>query len=121
MAVEGLSPVGCMWFGSGFLSRFGLDPNLCVSCRLDGDDSMAPTLPAGSAVLADEKRRERVQGRPYMVYLPGSDRPTVRRAERNGRGWRLECDNPSAPGMPWRDDVDLVGQVVWTGRVVGME
>lgn len=119
--VEGrsLSPVGCAIFGESFLSRFSLDPMLCISFRMTGDDSMAPTLPEGSAVLADERRRKRKEGLLYMVYLPGAERPTVRRCGRSGtRRWLLECDSETETATPWSDDVDLVGRVVWTGRML---
>lgn len=115
---RGLSPVGCQVFGQSFLSRFGLNPLLCVSFRMIGDDSMSPTLPEGSAVLADEQRRVRKEGHLYMVYLSGHDLPTVRRAGRDGKGWLLQCDNPQWADRPWGSDIDLVGRVVWTGRVL---
>ena len=119
--VEGrsLSPVGCAFFGSSFLSRFDLNPNVCVSFRMTGDQSMEPTLHAGSAVLADEKRRRREEGKLYMVILPDDDGPTVRRAglDKGGRWWLL-CDNPPPSSVLWTEDVVLVGQAVWAARML---
>lgn len=111
---SGYAPVGCVWFGSRFLERAGLDPWSCEVARLP-DDSMAPSLPEGTFVLVDRRRKRREAG---CIYQVRHDRKVlVRQAVRSGSSWELHAAGQGQEVLVWDRRVKAVGQVVWMGRV----
>lgn len=113
----GFSPNGCAHFGLDFLLNFDLDPDRCEVVEIF-DDSMAPEFPAGAAGLVDLCRTEAVDGRVYALGVPYL---TVRRARKSPYGWVAAADNAEYPAMPWAKHFVMVGQVVWTSHMVGVE
>ncbi|MYE01482.1 MAG: hypothetical protein F4Y03_09405 [Alphaproteobacteria bacterium] len=113
----GFSPNGCAYFGLDFLLDFDLNPKLCEVIEIF-DDSMGPEFPAGAAGLVDLRRTERVDGRVYALGCPGL---TVRRCRKTPSCWAAVPDNPEFASTPWRDDFEIVGQLVWTSHMVDVE
>lgn len=114
----GYSPHGCAWFGMDFLAKFDLDPSRCEVVEVR-DPSMAPTFPPGSVCLVDLREKELANGGIYAIE-PKRGLLIRRAAERSSR-WLLTADNPSFSTLPWRPTMNVVGQVVWTARMVGIE
>lgn len=113
----GFSPNGCATFGLEFLLEFDLDPLACEVIEI-WDDSMAPELPAGAAGLVDLRRTERSDGRVFVLEAPEL---TVRRTVEAASGWIAMADNREYRSVVWNADVRIVGQVVWTSHMVGVE
>lgn len=113
----GFSPNGCAHFGLEFLLNFDLDPDRCEVVEIF-DESMAPEFPAGAAGLVDLRQTERKDGRVYALGVPHL---TVRRARKGDGGWVASPDNPEFVATPWSKRFTIVGQVVWTSHMVGVE
>ena len=80
---------------------------------------MAPELPAGTALLADQCRVERKKGCLYAARLPETCGLTVRQADRTDEGgWQLVSSHPRWESIPWTHDIETFGEVVWAGRIL---
>lgn len=105
------APIGCAVFGARFLRRAEIEPPHCLTVPV-ADDSMVPTIPKGTFVLADKRRQELAADRLFLVRWEG--RHHVRRAKASRE---LVADNPK-----WPEAVDhnakIVGQVVWYARLL---
>ena len=80
------------------------------------DESMEPTLQSGAWILIDHQRTRR-QGGDIFAVLVG-DEVCVRRAVYSDDGWMLACDNPKRRTLAWPSNARILGQVVWSSRVL---
>ena len=111
----GFSPHGCAWFGQDFLKDFGLDPVQCEVIEIR-DDEMAPALANGSVGLIDKQRRLLSSGFIYAIRCNG--RLMARRAVLTGDGWTAVAEKPDYASIPWTDEIETVGLIVWTARML---
>lgn len=113
----GFSPNGCAYYGLDFLLSFDLNPKMCEVIEIF-DDSMAPEFPAGAAGLVDLRKTEWVHDRVCALCAPEL---TVRRTMRTGDCWSVVADNEGFESIPRADGFEIIGQVVWTSHMVGVE
>jgi len=106
--------VGRLWFRRDWLDRRGLDPARCAVIGVTGE-SMEPTLPDGCSILVDRARTRRRRGRVYVLRT-GDGLIAKRAGKDDGGGWLLESDHPAWEPVPWPDDAETVGEVIWTAR-----
>ena len=105
-----------VYFRASWLRKYGLKSDHCCIIGVTGD-SMEPTLIDGSAILLDHDRRERRAGGIFVVRAP--DGLIVKRARKAESGeWLLASDNPVWEPVPWPEDADIVGQVIWASRTL---
>ena len=103
-------------FGGDFLEAFELDPNRCRVIMLF-NDAMWPDLPRGCNLLVDKARRS---PQPGVIYaIEHDDELLIRRAEPGPEGWRFVANKESLPPVV-ASDVEIIGQVVWAARLVGL-
>ena len=107
---------GQVYFRTQWLKKHGLNPDRCCVIGVTGE-SMEPTLVDGCSILLDHDRRQLRAGGIFVVRT--GDGLVVKRAgrDRDG-GWQLCSDNPDWMPVPWSDDADIVGQVIWTARTL---
>ncbi|MCY3596135.1 MAG: hypothetical protein OXG71_01665 [Rhodospirillales bacterium] len=86
--VDGERVRGLAWFPRAWLDRLNLDATRCAIIRVRGE-SMEQTLPDEGSILFDRNRRNRREGRIYVV-----------RTAKRGRGWDLASDNPAVTSPP---------------------
>ena len=102
------------YFRHEWLSRQGLIADRCSLIGVMGE-SMEPTLPAGAIILLDRNRRQRREGRIFVVRT--EDGLVVKRAGKSDDGhWQLVSDHPSWLDAPWPDDAVIIGEVRWMAR-----
>lgn len=116
-------PHGCVYFDQAFLDKFNVNP---VHCRIVGvrDASMNPTLPAGSICLIDQRRRELRNGDVFAFRHEGEllIRRVRRRQSRWAEAqWELTADAGDQKPIWWGDNVEVIGAVIWTARMVGSD
>ena len=105
--------VGHVWFRRDWLARHDIDPVRAVVIGVHGE-SMEPTLTAGASILVDRGRRQRHDGRIYVVRL--AEGLVVKRAERDNERWLLVSDHPAFAPAVWPDDAHTLGEVRWVAR-----
>ena len=81
---------------AGVLDRHGLDATRHAIIRVHGE-SMEPTLPDRCLLLFDRNRRDRREGRIYVVRTDGG--LIVKRAAMRGRGRDLASDDPAGAAL----------------------
>ena len=109
--VEDESVDGHIFFRRDWLQKNGLDPDLCCSIIVTGE-SMEPTLPEGSTIVVNCSIKRQHNGRIYVIRT--SDGLVVKRAGKSeDGGWLLISDHPAHGSVPWPDDAEVVGEVVW--------
>ena len=102
------------YFRHEWLSRQGLVADRCSIIGVMGE-SMEPTLPEGCVILLDRNRRQRREGRIFVLRT--EEGLVVKRAGKGGGGgWQLVSDHPRWPNAPWPDDAAIVGEVRWMAR-----
>ena len=102
------------YFRHEWLSRQGLVADRCSIIGVMGE-SMDPTLPEGCVILLDRNRRQRREGRIFVVRT--EEGLVVKRAGKGpGGGWQLVSDHPRWPDAPWPDDATIIGEVKWMAR-----
>ena len=107
---------GHVYFRTQWLKKHGLNPDRCCVIGVTGE-SMEPTLVDGCSILLDHDRRQLRAGGIFVVRT--GDGLVVKRAGRDRDGsWQLCSDNPDWMPVPWSDDADIVGQVMWTARTL---
>ena len=106
--------VGRLWFRRDWLDRRGIDPARCAVIGVTGE-SMEPTLPDGCSILVDRARTRRRRGRVYVIRT-GDGLIAKRAGKDDDGGWLLESDHPAWEPVPWPDDAEVVGEVVWAAR-----
>ena len=112
--IEDAPPKGRVWFRRDWLDQRALDPTHCVVIGVEGE-SMEPELKAGSSILVDRARTEWRAERIYVVRT--ADGLIVKRAgEAEDGDWLLISEHPSYPPIPFPDDAEVVGQVIWVAR-----
>lgn len=110
------SVAGYITFTRAWLDRHGLYPQQCTVVGVKGD-SMAPTLPDGSAILVDRNRAQLKEGRIFVFET--DDGMMVKRVNRDtDGGWRLVSDNPDWDAVAWPDGAKVFGEVRWVGKQV---
>ncbi len=55
------------------------------------------------------------RGRVYVLRT-GDGLIAKRAGKDDGGGWLLESDHPAWAPVPWPDDAETVGEVIWTAR-----
>ena len=85
------------YFRHEWLSRQGLVANRCSIIGVMGE-SMEPTLPEGCVILLDRDRRQRREGRIFVVRT--EEGLVVKRAGKGTGGWQLVSDHPRWPDAP---------------------
>ena len=107
---------GYTYFRVEWLRKYGLKADRCSVIGVAGE-SMEPTLVDGCSILLDHDRRQLRAGGIFVVRT--DDGLVVKRAGRGkDGGWQLCSDNPDWMPVPWSDDADIVGQVIWTVRTL---
>ena len=107
---------GYITFTRSWLDRHGLYPQQCTIVGVKGE-SMAPTLPDGSAILVDRNRAQLKDGRIFVFET--DEGMMVKRVGRDADGgWRLDSDNPAWGPVPWPVDAKVFGEVRWVGKQV---
>ena len=107
------APVGCAVFDARFLRRAEIEPLHCLTVPV-ADESMAPTIPKGTFVLADKRRQRRAAGRLFLLRWEGTHH--VRRATASRE---FVADNEGGwPAVPVDPPAKVVGQVVWYARLL---
>ena len=102
------------YFRHEWLSRQGLVADRCSIIGVMGK-SMEPTLPEGCVILLDRNRRQRREGRIFVMRT--QDGLVVKRAGKGeGGGWQLVSDHPRWPEVPWPGDATIIGEVKWVAR-----
>ena len=102
------------YFRHEWLSRHGLAADRCRIIGVMGE-SMEPTLPESCVILLDHNRRQRREGRIFVVRT--GDGLVVKRAGKGtGGGWQLVSDHPRWPDAPWPGDAAIIGEVKWMAR-----
>ena len=92
----------------------GIDPEQAKVYQVVGD-SMAPTLPDGSAIVVDYLRTTPRPNCLFVIYVEGNSL-LVKRAVMRGRERWWGCDNPDYAPIPDSDAVKVWGQVRWSMR-----
>ena len=112
-----VSPHGCAWFGSGMLAEIDLDPERCKAVEIR-DDAMAPTLPARSVTLIDERKTELRPGGVYALETPGGI--VVRRATIAENQWLAFADCSAWDPIRWpeRGEAAIIGEAIWRAKYV---
>ena len=75
---------------------------------------MEPRLPHGCSILVDlsHGRRRRRVGRIFVLRT--EDGLVVKRAGKDEDGnWQIESEHPSYPPVPWENDTEIIGEVLW--------
>ena len=107
---------GYITFTRSWLDRHGLYPQQCTIVGVKGE-SMAPTLPDGSAILVDRNLAQLEEGKIFVLQT--DDGMLVKRVAKDvGGGWRLISDNPAWDPVPWPGGAKVFGQVRWVGKQV---
>ena len=102
------------YFRHEWLSRQGLVADRCSIIGVMGE-SMEPTLPEGCVILLDRNRRQRREGRIFVVRI--AEGLVVKRAGKGtGDDWHLVSDHPRWPDAPWPSDAAIIGEVKWMAR-----
>lgn len=110
------SVAGYITFTRAWLDRHGLYPQQCTIVGVKGE-SMAPTLPDGSAILVDRNRAQLKEGRIFVFET--DDGMMVKRVDRDSNGgWQLVSDNPDWDAVAWPDGAKVFGEVRWVGKQV---
>lgn len=108
--------IGAFRFSAGWLRGQGLEPAMLSAIAVAGD-SMEPTLRDGDEILVDRAPRSLRDG----VHVVRAGQSLLVKRLDLGRPGRvvLISDNPAyAPVELARDEVDVVGRVVWkSGRL----
>ncbi len=107
---------GYAWFRSSWLAAHALDPEQCVIIRVSGE-SMEPTLVDGASILVDRNRTHRRAG--YIYVIRTNDGLVAKRLDQDKEGtWLLNSDHPKWPPIPWSNDMEIIGQILWTARTL---
>ena len=102
------------YFRHEWLSRQGLVADRCSIIGVMGE-SMDPTLPEGCVILLDRNRRQRREGRIFVVRT--EEGLVVKRAGKGTGGvWQLVSDHPRWPDAPWPTNAAIIGEVKWMAR-----
>ena len=107
--------LGHLVFRRDWMEAHGINPGDCSVIDVP-DDSMEPTLQAGGWVLVDHLQALR-EGSGIFAVDVGKGL-YVRRAVYSDQDWLLVGDNPKCRNITWPPDAKIIGQVVWTGRVL---
>lgn len=112
LAVEEL-PIGALRFSGRWLREQGLDPRMLSAIRVEGD-SMEVTLRDGDEILVDRTPRPLRDG---IHVVRAGDALLVKRLDTAQPGRIvLVSDNPAYRPMELpRDEVEVIGRVVWKG------
>ena len=108
-------PVGHLAFRREWMETHRISPDNCSAIEVL-DDLMEPTIQAGAWVLVDHRRTIRQGSSIFAVNL--GDDLYVRRAVYSDQDWLLVGDNPKCETLAWPPEARVLGQVVWTGRVL---
>ncbi len=109
------APDGEIAFHERWLGQCGLNPDKCSVIDVLGD-SMEPTLKDGGVILVDHQRTKLLENHAFVVRT--GDGLLVKRLERHDSDWLLVSDNPEYEPLDLPEDAQIIGQVVWTGRML---
>lgn len=116
------APVDRLAFSKDWLKREGISAGDCFLVSVKGD-SMLPQIGNGDLVMIDTRRKEIRSGRVYAMN-DGDQGARIKRLEViPDVGFILRSDNPAyEPEYRTGEnakDVDIIGQVVWSGHKWG--
>ena len=114
-AVMSAPIIGYLAFRREWLTIHGITAEGCNAIEVP-DDSMEPTLQAGAWILIDHQRTRRQGNGIFAVHVGGE--LCVKRAVYSDEDWLLAGDNPKCKTLAWPRDAKVLGQVVWTSRVL---
>lgn len=101
---------------AGLLRQLGVRGRALSMVAATGT-SMEPTIRDGDTMLVDTADRAvPAAGALFVLRLEGA--LLVKRVRRKGRALLITSDNPEAPAVGTRDDAELIGRVLWLGRVL---
>lgn len=110
--VFGEEVVGYVPFLRTWLQERSLDPAYSDIVSISGH-SMHPTLPDGSHVLVDRKRREPREDHIYVMRT--EEGLVVKRLGLDEDGhWEARSDNADWPPVPLRFGAEIIGEVRWS-------
>lgn len=113
--LESAPVVGHLAFRREWLNAHGISAASCSVIEVP-DDSMDPTLQTGAWILIDHARTRR---HGYGVFaLDVENELRIGRAVYSDDDWLLAADNPKVQAAAWPSKSKIVGQVVWTGKVL---
>jgi transcriptional regulator with XRE-family HTH domain len=92
---------------------FGRETHVLAAVVM-ADKAMEATIPEGSTVVVDADDKVFVQGKLFVVKLPGQERGIIRRVQKWAKGYVLVCDNTKFPPEP----LEAAWQDLCAGRVV---
>ena len=107
--------MGHLAFRREWLEVHGITADRCSVIEVV-DDSMEPTLQEGAWTLVDHQRTRRHGNGIFALII--DNELSIRRAVYSDEDWLLAGDNPKVRASAWPIKARVVGQVVWTGRVL---
>ena len=113
--IESAPIMGHLAFRREWLEVHGIAAEKCSAIEVV-DDSMEPTLQEGAWILVDHRKTRRLGN--GIFALQTNDELSIRRAVYSDDDWVLSSDNPKVRASAWPSNARIVGQVVWTGRVL---
>ena len=113
--IESSPIMGHLAFRREWLELHGIEADRCSVIEV-ADDSMEPTLQEGACVLVDHQRMRRQGNGIFALQI--DNELSIRRAVYSDEDWLLASDNPKVRTLAWPSNARVVGQVVWTGRVL---
>ena len=113
--IESAPIMGHLTFRREWLEAHGIAANACSAVEV-ADDSMEPTLQEGAWILVDHRRTRRLGNGIFALQI--ENELTIGRAVYADKDWLLASDNPKIRSSKWPSNARVVGQVMWTGRVL---
>ena len=113
--VEDETVQGYLAFSDEWLQKKHVSPEQSSIIEVLGD-SMEPTLGDGSAILVDHRRTHRRHDRIFVVRT--EEGLLVKRLMHDNPDWLLVSDNTHYKPLPWPQETQVIGQVMWTGRTL---
>ena len=107
--------MGHLAFRREWLEAHGIAADACSAIEVE-DDSMEPTLQEGAWILVDHQRTRRQGNGIFALQIQNELR--IRRAVYSDEDWLLASDNPKVRASAWPSNARVLGQVLWTGRVL---
>ena len=105
--------VGILAFSRQWMDRHALRPGNCAVIDVRGE-SMEPTLWDGASILFNRSQDEWRPGDIFVIRIPDQGLVVKRAGEDEAGDRQLVSDHPAWEPVPYPDDAEIIGQVVWT-------